>query len=220
MNGPGNETRRPILNPVDRVTEVTFGLLMAMTFVGALSVATSGREEARTMLIAAFGCNLAWGLADAVIYLLRTWTDRTRNRTLLIRLQSAADASEGQALIADVIPPRIAAAAGAEGLEMLRRRLLEYTGVPVRTGLGLDDFLGALGTFLLVVLATFPVVIPFLLLHETALAIRTSNLVALAMLFAAGWILARYSGGNTWFGGAAMTAVGTALMFAIIALGG
>ncbi|MDT4838551.1 hypothetical protein FQZ97_723110 [compost metagenome] len=216
----GNERRRPILDPPDRITEVIFGLLMAMTFVGALSVATSGREEARTMLIAAFGCNLAWGLADAVIYLLRTWTDRTRNRTLLYRLQNSADAREGQALVADAMPPRIAAAVGAEGLEMLRRRLIDYSGAPVRTGLGLDDFLGALGTFLLVVLATFPIVIPFLLLADTALAIRTSNLVALGMLFAAGWMLARYSGGNTWVGGAAMAIVGTALMFAIIALGG
>ncbi|MCY1550745.1 hypothetical protein D9M68_870200 [compost metagenome] len=103
---------------------------------------------------------------------------------------------------------------------MLRRRLIDYSGAPVRTGLGLDDFLGALGTFLLVVLATFPIVIPFLLLADTALAIRTSNLVALGMLFAAGWMLARYSGGNTWVGGAAMAIVGTALMFAIIALGG
>ncbi|BAN46436.1 hypothetical protein [Metapseudomonas resinovorans] len=215
-----NEKRRPILDPPDRITEVIFGLLMAMTFVGALSVATSGREEARTMLIAAFGCNLAWGLADAVIYLLRTWTDRTRNRTLLQRLQNSADARDGQALVADALPPRIAAAAGAEGLEMLRRRLIDYSGAPVRTGLGLDDFLGALGTFLLVVLATFPIVIPFLLLADTGLAIRTSNLVALGMLFAAGWMLARYSGGNTWAGGAAMAIVGTALMFAIIALGG
>ncbi len=75
-------TRQPILEPVDRITEVIFGLLMAMTFIGSQSVARAGREEARTMLIAAFGCNLAWSLADAVIYLLRTWTERTRSRQI------------------------------------------------------------------------------------------------------------------------------------------
>lgn len=73
-------TRQRILEPIDRITEVIFGLLMAMTFIGSLSVATAGREEARTMLIAAFGCNLAWGLADAVIYLLRTWTTHNTPR--------------------------------------------------------------------------------------------------------------------------------------------
>ena len=38
-----------------------FGLFMALTFVGAVSAATSRREELRTMFIAALGCNLAWG---------------------------------------------------------------------------------------------------------------------------------------------------------------
>lgn len=208
-----------VLDPVDRVTEVIFGLLMAMTFIGSLSVATAGREEARTMLIAALGCNLAWGLADAVIYLLRTWTERTRSRTLLARLRDGTDPREGQDLIADALPPRIAQAAGAEALEMLRVRLLANAS-PVRARLDLEDFKGALGTFLLVVLATFPLVIPFLLIDQTGLAIRISNLVALGMLFVAGWVLAHYSGGTPWVGGGALAVVGTALLFAIIALGG
>ncbi|MDH4557727.1 hypothetical protein E8F11_21560 [Pseudomonas sp. BN417] len=212
--------RQRILEPVDRITEVIFGLLMAMTFIGSLSVATAGREEARTMLIAAFGCNLAWGLADAVIYLLRTWTERTRSRTLLARLQGEAGPDEGRALIADALPPHIAEAAGSDGLEMLRLRLLLKADRTVRPRLDLEDFMGALGTFLLVVLATFPLVIPFLLIDRTALAIRTSNLVALGMLFLAGWLLARYSGGNPWATGAALALVGTVLIFAIIALGG
>lgn len=215
-----NDSRQRVLEPVDRVTEVIFGLLMAMTFIGSLSVATSGREEARTMLIAAFGCNLAWGLADAVIYLLRTWTERTRSRTLMARLQSGTTPDEGQALVADALPPRIAESAGPEGLEMLRSRLLLNADKPIRARLDLGDFKGALGTFLLVAAATFPLVIPFLLIDQTGLAIRTSNAVALAMLFIAGWVLARYSGGNPWVGGSALALVGTALLFAIIALGG
>ncbi|WP_044874480.1 hypothetical protein [Pseudomonas sp. LFM046] len=220
MATPEGEGRRRILDPVDRVTEVIFGLLMAMTFVGSLSVATSGQEEARTMLIAALGCNLAWGLADAAMYLLRTWTDRTRNRTLLARLKGNAGPAEGQALISGVLPERIAMAAGAEGLEALRRRLAEDAGPPIRARLTFDDLLGALGTFLLVVASTFPLVIPFLLIDETGRAIRTSNLVALGMLFVAGWVLARYSGGSPWAGGAGLAIFGTALLFAIIALGG
>jgi VIT1/CCC1 family predicted Fe2+/Mn2+ transporter len=215
-----DEARPRVLNPVDRVMEIIFGLLMAMTFVGALSVATSGREEARTMLIAALGCNLAWGLADAVMYMVRAWTERTRNRNLLVRLQQSVEASEGQALVADALPPYIAAATGAEGLEMLRRQLLEFPEKPAPSWLSLDVAKGALGIFLLVVLSTFPLVIPFLLIDRTALAIRVSNWVALTLLFICGWILARYSGGNPWAGGAAIALVGTLLLFAIIALGG
>ncbi|GLZ86421.1 hypothetical protein Pres01_24720 [Metapseudomonas resinovorans] len=220
MEHEERDTRQRILEPVDRITEVIFGLLMAMTFIGSLSVATAGREEARTMLIAAFGCNLAWGLADAVIYLLRTWTERTRSRTLLARLQSGASPAEGRELIADALPLRITEAAGPDGLEALRSRLQANAEKPARARLDLQDFVGALGTFLLVVLSTFPLVIPFLLIDQTGPAIRTSNLVSLAMLFLSGWLLARYSGGNPWATGAVLALVGTALIFAIIALGG
>ncbi|MFV3330857.1 hypothetical protein ACNFIA_07995 [Pseudomonas sp. NY15437] len=220
MDNVEKGTWQRVLEPVDRITEVIFGLLMAMTFIGSLSVATSGREEARTMLIAALGCNLAWGLADAVIFLMRTWTERTRSRTLLQRLQGGADPRNGHDLIAAALPPRIATAAGAEGLEMLRVRLLGTVGTPVQARIGWADLKGALATFLLVVLATFPLVIPFLLIPQTGPAIRASNAVALVMLFLSGWMLARYSGGSPWAGGLALAVVGTALLFAIIALGG
>jgi hypothetical protein len=54
-----------ILDPVDRVSEILFGLIMLLTFTGSLSVAEAGREDIRTMLIGALGCNLAWGIIDA-----------------------------------------------------------------------------------------------------------------------------------------------------------
>ncbi|KPM63180.1 hypothetical protein LU640_06955 [Pseudomonas monteilii] len=208
-----------VLEPIDRITEVIFGLLMAMTFIGSLSVATAGREDARLMLVAAFGCNLAWGLADAVIYLLRTWTERTRSRTLLTRLQ-AAPSSLGRKLISDALPERVSLALDEDGLEMLRDRMLRDVARPMPPRLGLDDFKAALATFLLVVLATFPMVIPFLLIDTTATAIRVSHLVALAMLYLAGWLLARYSGGRTQLTGVVLAGVGALLILAIIALGG
>ena len=155
------------------------------------------------------------------MYLVRTVTERTRHRTLLARLRSGADAAEGQsARRADAAAAGLAAAAGTEGLEALRRRLIEVPALPRGPRLGSDDFKGALGVFILVVLATFPLVVPFMLLDRTALAVRVSNLVAVAMLFIAGWILARYAGGTPWRGGPAMAATGTVLLAAIIALGG
>jgi len=73
-----------VLDPVERVSEIIFGVLMAMTFIGALSVADSGREDVRTAMIAALGCNLAWGLADAVMYVVGTLTERTKEGTRLV----------------------------------------------------------------------------------------------------------------------------------------
>ena len=172
------------------------------------------------MMFAALGCNLAWGLADAVMYLLRTLVERVRKRTLLASLRSEADAAVGQALIAEALPPRLITAAGPDELESLRLRLLRHPATAVKPLLGWDDFRGAVGVFLLVVLSTFPLVVPFLLLEQTALAVRLSNLIGLAVLFIAGWLFARYAGANPWFGAFAMAATGAVLIAAIIALGG
>ncbi len=80
--------------------------------------------------------------------------------------------------------------------------------------------MGAGGVFLLVVLATFPVVIPFVLVKPTMVALRVSNLVALIMLFLSGWILARHAGLPRWVCGLVMALVGSLMVGAIVALGG
>jgi len=69
-----------VLDPFDRVSEVVFGVLMAMTFIGALNVATAGSQEVRTVMKAALGCNIAWGLTDGVMYLVGIVTERTREQ--------------------------------------------------------------------------------------------------------------------------------------------
>jgi VIT1/CCC1 family predicted Fe2+/Mn2+ transporter len=213
-------SERPrVLDPVDRASEVVFGLLMALTFTGTISVATAGHDEVRKMMAEALGCNLAWGLTDAVMYLVGIATERARGAKLLARLRSTTDTAAAHALIASALPPRIAAVADSDELELLRQRLLASRDTRARP-LGRDDFLGALGVFLLVVLVTFPVVIPFAVIDTTALALRVSNAVALVTLFAAGWTLGRYAGANAWLSGAIMATLGTVLVGAIIALGG
>ena len=187
-----NEKRARVLDPIERVSEIIFGLIMALSFTGTLSAATAGREEIRTVLFAALGCNLAWGLVDGVMYLVALMTERTRNFTLLRRVRSAATPHEAHAIIADVMPGR----------------------------LGRDDFVGALGVFLIVVLSTFPVVVPFMLFSEVTLAMRVSNAIALVTLFACGFTLGRYAGGIPWRSGFAMAAIGAVLVAATIALGG
>ena len=159
-----------VLDPFDRVSEVIFGVLMAMTFIGTLNIATAASQEVRTVMIAVLGCNVAWGLTDGVMYLVGIITERTREQTR----------------------PR------------LKGR----------------DFKGALGIFLLVTLSTFPLVIPFMVMRELGPALLASRLVAMAMLFLSGWILARHAGGNPWLAGFAMAAIGALLTGALIALGG
>ena len=71
-----------LLDPIDRNSEVLFGLFMVLTFTGTLSVATAGREDVKLMLVAAIGCNIAWGFVDGVMYVLRNLVVRAREATL------------------------------------------------------------------------------------------------------------------------------------------
>ena len=47
--------REQLLNPVDRISKVLFGLIMAVTIIGSLSIASAGPLEASTLLAAALG---------------------------------------------------------------------------------------------------------------------------------------------------------------------
>jgi VIT1/CCC1 family predicted Fe2+/Mn2+ transporter len=210
--------RSRFVDPINRVSEIMFGLIMAVTIVGSLSIATAGRNEVRTVLLAALGCNLAWGLVDAVMYLVRTLTERTRNRALAKQVVGA-DKEEGHRLIMATLPVHVAAITGPSELEGMRRRLLGLNA-PQR-GLGRDDYVAAVGIFLLVVTATFPVVVPFLLTNDTALAMKSSRIITLAMLFAAGFTLGRYAGhAHPVRTGLLMLAFGAVLILTVIALGG
>ena len=55
---------------MERLSEILFGLIMVLTFTCSFSVIRAGHEEVREMLIGALGCNLAWGIIDAVFYLM------------------------------------------------------------------------------------------------------------------------------------------------------
>jgi hypothetical protein len=217
---PAEQAREPVLNPVDRVSEVLFGLFMALTFVGAISVAESGRAEVRSLLAAALGCNLAWGLVDAVMYLVRTITDRGRAITLLHSVRAAADAGTGRRLIGDSLSRTAAGLVSETEIEAIRGRIVALETVPERPSLKRDDLLAALAVFLLVVASTFPVALPFVLFDDVGTAKNVSRAVALTMLFLGGLALGRYAGYGSLKVGFMMAGLGTALVAAVMALGG
>ena len=83
-----------VLDPIDRLSEILFGLIMVLTFTGSLNVAEGGRENIRTMLIGALGCNLAWGFIDGVFYLMGCMAERGRALLTLRAVRSATDLVE------------------------------------------------------------------------------------------------------------------------------
>jgi hypothetical protein len=214
------EPREPILSPVDRVSEMLFGLFMALTFVGAVSAATAGQDEIRTMFITALGCNLAWGLVDAVMYLVRTITERGRTLTLAQAVRGAPDAETGRRLVESSLSKVAAHLVSPAEIEAIRGRIVALPSLPEKPVLNREDALAALAIFLIVVAATFPVVIPFIVFKDVGAAMIASRAIALAMLFLGGLGLGRYAGYGSWKMGLVMMGLGVALVVAIMALGG
>jgi VIT1/CCC1 family predicted Fe2+/Mn2+ transporter len=193
---------------------------MALTFTGTLDVASAGKEDVRMLLVGTIGCNLAWGLVDAVMFLVTTLTERGRGLVIVRNVRAAASPEQARSIISEALPPVVARLLPEDDVDHLRQGIIGMAALPSRPSLVREDWIRACGIFLLVFLSTFPVVIPFIFIHEVQRALRASNAVAIVMLFASGYILARHGGYRPVLTGMSMVLLGVALVAIAIALGG
>jgi VIT1/CCC1 family predicted Fe2+/Mn2+ transporter len=193
---------------------------MVLTFTGSLSAAESGHAEVRSMLLGALGCNLAWALIDALMYLMGSLSERAASARLVLSLQKAATANEAQRAITSVVPPVVASALTQEDFQRIRREAMEMPGLPERARLEKQDLLGAVAVFLLVIASTIPVVLPFFFIADALTALRASNAIAIVMMFALGFQFGRLAGYRPLLTGGSMVVLGSAIVALTIALGG
>ena len=208
------------LEPIERISEVLFGLIMVLTATGTLSVVNAGTPEIKTMILGALGCNLAWGIIDGGLYLLDRLEDRGRNLMTLRAVKQAAEPAAAQRAIADALPEPITASLAPEDLDLIARKLNHLSEPPKLPGFAAEDWLGAAAVCVWVFFSTIPVVIPFLFTNDVQLALRISNVVAIALLFVCGYAFGRCTGLSPWPMGLVMVFVGVALTGVAIALGG
>jgi VIT1/CCC1 family predicted Fe2+/Mn2+ transporter len=209
-----------VLNPVERWSEILFGLIMTLSFTCTLSVVAGGREEVVTMMVSVLGCNVAWGIIDGVLYVIGSVSERGRSLRLFKALRVARNAGAARAIIAEAIPPTVASVMNDADFDSLRQRLANLPDPPERVRMNADDLKSAVAVFLFVLLSCIPVIIPFVLIHEPKPALRASNGVAIAMLFVGGYLLARYSGFPKIPTGITMVVLGLLMVGLTIALGG
>jgi len=215
-----NESSKRVLDPIDRVSEVLFGLIMVLTFTGSLSVAEAGRDDVRAMLIGALGCNLAWGIIDGILYLMGSLAEKGRGLLMFRAVRKATDPKEAQRVIAEALPSVVADVLTPTELEAMHERLKQLPEPPAQARLSPDDWRGAVGVFLLVFVSTFPVVIPFIFMRSAGPALRVSNVVAIVMLFLTGYAFGRLTGRRPWLVGISMVVLGSILVGLTMALGG
>jgi VIT family len=210
------------LEPGERLGELLFGLIMVLTFTLGAGIELSDREETRSLLIAALGCNTAWGIIDAALYLIGRLSERGRLHRLVRTLQATPERQRAHAVVdrelRDRLPafvsPQLRAALDAEVLERVRSMQLE----PNR--LTADDAWAAVAVFWLVFLTALPALLPFLVVGDSQLAMRLSNGILIALLFYVGWRWAGYTGASRWWTALCVALLGVALVIVAIALGG
>ena len=212
------------LCPGETLGEVLFGLIMVLTItLGAFLLVAEEEVTAHKIVLAAVGCNLAWGVIDGVLFALGSLFERGRRRRFIHAIKNAG--SEAKALAAierefDVedaslrIQPE-------DGARLYRSILALYAHAkPVPSGFVLEDFISAIIVFALVSSTALPGILPFILLPNVHLALRASNAILIILLFVVGYWWALYTEANPWRVGLSVVILGLSMVGVAIALGG
>ena len=212
------------LKPSESLTEIVAGLIMVLSFTLAASVLNGGGQDgARAALLSAIGCNAAWGIIDAVFYMMTSAFDRNRRLRLARAIASTPDESAALTAIRSELNPYLASVTRPEDRERLYRgvrKLLAHGRLSRRTGLVLGDFMGAIEVFCIALVAALPAVLPLLLIDHPWLALRISNLLVVVLLFVTGYHWAKYVDASRWIAGLGLMGLGLALVAIAILLGG
>jgi len=211
---------RGVLSPLERASEVLFGLIMALTITGALSVTNATPQETQALFASTLSCNVAWGFVDAVMYVMNVLFERGRRSLAVQHLEASTGPAQTRGALGEMLPEPYVESLSAAELDSLRRKVVGQPGLRPDPRVGGEDLLGALGVFLLVVGSTFPVALPFLVVDDLARAKAISRGLSLLLLFLGGYAAGRYAGLRPVRMGLAMLGIGAVLVATVSALGG
>ena len=211
------------LEPGDTLAELIFGLLMVLTFtLGARLLGPEEPTDGRELLIAAIGCNIAWGIIDGFLYVLGRVFERLRVANVMESLRIAQDEPAAVTALRAELAGDLAELADSTQRERFyasivttaRSRPAEKVRVLA------EDLRGAVGVFLLVVITAVPAALPFLIWDDAYLALRVSNAFLLVCLFVIGFFWGRHIGARPLLAGTLIASIGVILVLIAIPLGG
>jgi VIT1/CCC1 family predicted Fe2+/Mn2+ transporter len=190
--------------------------------LGASVIAGIDRDSLRSLFIAALGCNVAWGIIDAALYVMGAVFVRTRNARIMQAVRSANGDAAALAIVRQALEPRFGAYGRDEDREQFYRglRRMIVNSDSRRSFLTRDDLGSAIVVFVLVAATALPPAVPFVLIADPVVAVRVSNVVLVALLFVVGFYWARSIGGNGWRTGTVLMLAGVLLVGIAIAFGG
>lgn len=211
------------LAPEDRLCESVCGVIMVLSILLTAGYYVVGTPDpARALLIAAIGCNIAWGIIDGFFYVGYGLIDRSQKARLITNVQKAESKPAAKNFLRENLDNDFYEALDEN--EQQRALDLVYDGfvdaeVP-ETKVNRDDLLALLGAFTINFLATVPATIPFLVIPDWKVALRVSNLICCILLFFLGYRFAGYIHANPWKIGGGLMLFGLGMVAIAIALGG
>lgn len=211
------------LDPVDTLGELIFGLIMVLTFtIGAKLLGPEETMSGRDLLVAAIGCNVAWGIIDGFLYVLGRVFERRRIASLMQSLRSRRDPEQGFSELRTELAGDLVDLADADDARRLYASIMAAVrrNPPAPVRLTVKDLRGAALVFALVLATSIPAAIPFLVLEDDYLALRVSNAVLVCLLFFVGFRWGRHVGSQPWIAGTLIMSIGLALVLVAIPLGG
>jgi VIT family len=212
------------LDPGETLGEVLGGFIMALTFTLGARLFTAMRQlEAHELVVAIIGCNVAWGVIDATLFVLNSLFYRSRHARFFRALKTVRSEVEALAAVEEefgleeeplTVQPEDRARLYQSFLALSTR------ATPARVALRRQDFVSAFIVFALVSATAVPGVIPLLLLANSNFALHVSNWVLILLLFVVGYWWGRYTDAPPWRVGLTAMLLGMFMVSVAVALGG
>jgi len=212
------------LDPDDSLGEVLFGLIMVLTVtIGARLVAREDQLNVYQLVVTIIGCNIAWGVIDAVSYVLNGLFHRSRRARFYRSVKNATNEADALAAIEEEfgLEDEPLEVRPEDRMHLYRSMLAVSThAAPERARLHKRDLISAVIIFALVSATALPGVVPFLLVGDINLALHLSNAVTILLLFVVGYWWGRYTDARPWRVGLEVTLLVTLLVLVAVVMGG
>lgn len=219
-----------LIDPIDRLTESVFSILILLTFtMTSWIIGLSGSSEHSLdsenivdLAIAALVTIIAYGVIDGVIYVLLTMFGRGESHRLLQGVQAADSELEAVDVIADNLDYMLEPITGEPERRQLYRHILVQlrNSQPREIGLKREDITAGLTHVLVAVLVIIPSLLPLVFMRQDPeRAILVSNFISLFLLFFVGYRWGKYTGANPWKTGLIILSVIIVLVLFLFWLG-
>jgi VIT1/CCC1 family predicted Fe2+/Mn2+ transporter len=206
------------LTPSERLSEALYSLILVLTVISAIEISLPRDQQTPSILLfAALGTSVAWGMVDAVVYVLTGLHERNHHVRVVARVKKRPK-KDAIRQIEDELEDGLIGVLDTEERDRIAEQVYAtmYNSTPKRQ----DDVFGGVASFMISFLVVLPPVMPFVLNLPLDYAIRLSNVIAVAMLFIVGYVSGGLGGMNRIRWALTITVLGVIIVLVTILLGG